>query len=425
MRITILSIGDELIDGRLVDSNSAVISARLLEHGMRVQRHVTVADSEPDIIEALTEAARNSDAVIVTGGLGPTADDLTAAAAAKATGRRLLVNEEAKRHAREMSGKLTNLIMCPLSDKQAMVPAKAGLINNPTGTACGFQLMHNGCHMFFLPGVPSEMTLMLDASVLPYLLERTTRKRVIRTEHFNVFGPCEAEVDRLLEGIARPAHGLQLGICVSFPAMRVSLKAEEDCERMADALLQQAVDMVNDRLDDFIYSTGEITMDEALADMFRRQPLTLALAESCTGGMISQRITSVSGSSAWFLEGSVTYSNDAKVRRLEVDAALLAEKGAVSREVATAMARGVRIAAGSDLGLAVTGIAGPEGGSEEKPVGTVFISLAAPDGCWTKRYSFGGSREEVRIMTAWTAMDWLRRYLKGQRQAPCGIKTCG
>jgi nicotinamide-nucleotide amidase len=154
-----------------------------------------------------------------------------------------------------------------------------------------------------------------------------------------------------------------------------------------------------------------MTVDEAIAALFIQQRLTLALAESCTGGMIAQRITSIPGSSRYFMEGAVTYSNAAKTRHLGVDAALLAEKGAVSSEVASAMAKGVRQASGSDLGLAVTGIAGPDGGTDDKPVGTVFISLAAPDGCWTKRFQFSGSRDEIRTITAWTALDWLRRYL--------------
>jgi len=414
MRISILSIGDELICGQITDSNSAVISAALIDRGLRVQRHVTVGDCEPDIIDALADLGRGSDAVIVTGGLGPTADDLTAAAAARATGRRLLLNEEARSHVRDMSGKLANLIVCPLNDKQAMIPSKAVLVPNPTGTACGFYLTHNGNFMFFLPGVPSEMQRMLNDSVIPFLMERVSKKRVIRCEHLNVFGPCEAEVDRLLEGIARPALGLQLGICVSFPAMRITLRAEADSEEAVAALLAPAVKMVRDRLGDYLFSLGEVTVDETLAALFRRQVVTLALAESCTGGMIAQHITSVPGSSLYFLEGAVTYGNQAKMHRLGVEAQLLAERGAVSKEVAAAMAKGIRATAGSDLGLAVTGIAGPEGGTDEKPVGTVFISLAAAEGCWTKRFTFGGSRDEIRTITAWTALDWLRRYLAGR-----------
>jgi len=411
MKVSTLSVGDELICGQITDTNAGTIAEALLDQGLRVQRHMAVGDSEPDIIEALLELSRSSDAVIVTGGLGPTTDDLTARAAARATGRRLVLNDHAKSHVREMSGRLASLIVCPLNDKQAMIPAKTTLIPNPTGTACGFHLMNNNCYLFFLPGVPSEMIRMLHESVLPYLAERDTRKRVIRTERLNVFGPCEAEVDEMLAGIAQPDQGLYLGICVTFPWMRITLRAEADSDDRAAALLAPALRTAEGRLREYVFSSGGVTIDETIAALFTQQGLTLALAESCTGGMIAQRITSISGSSRYFLEGAVTYSNAAKIRQLGVDARLLAEKGAVSGEAASAMAKGVRQSADSDLGLAVTGIAGPDGGTDDKPVGTVFISLAAPDGCWTKRFQFSGSRDEIRTITAWTALDWLRRYL--------------
>ncbi|MBC8019237.1 MAG: CinA family nicotinamide mononucleotide deamidase-related protein [Verrucomicrobia bacterium] len=417
MRISTLSVGDELICGQITDTNAGTIAEALLNHGMRVQRHMSVGDSEPDIIEALLELARNNDAIIVTGGLGPTADDLTARAAARATGRRLVLNDHAKAHVRAMSGRLASLIVCPLNDKQAMIPSKTTLIPNPTGTACGFHLMNNGCFMFFLPGVPSEMRLMLRDSVITFLAERIP-KRVIRTERLNVFGPCESEVDELLAGIARPDQGLFLGICVTFPWMRITLRAEADSDDAVAALLLPAISLARERLQGYVFSKGESTIDETIAALFIQQGLTLALAESCSGGMIAQMITSISGSSRYFLEGAVTYSNAAKIRQLGLDPALLMEKGAVSSEVASAMAKGVRQMAGSDLGLAVTGIAGPDGGTADKPVGTVFISLAAPDGCWTKRFQFSGSREEIRVVTAWMALDWLRRYLLQRATTP-------
>jgi nicotinamide-nucleotide amidase len=411
MRISTLSIGDELICGQIIDRNAATIAAALIDQGLRIQRHITVGDSELDIMAALTELGRTSDAVIVTGGLGPTMDDLTTRAAARATGRRLVINEESRAHIRAMSAKLDTLIVCPLSDKQAMIPTKTTLIPNPTGTACGFHLMHNGCFMFFLPGVPSEMVHMLRDSVLPFLQERMARKRFIRTLHLNVFGPCEAEVGELLTGIARPDQGLQMGICVAYPGMRITLRAEADSFPEAEALLASAELAVRERLTQYIYSSGDETLVETVAALVRRQGLTLALAESCTGGMIAQYITSIPGSSLFFLEGAVTYSNEAKVRQLGIPANLIDAKGAVSSEVATAMARGIRTVAGSDLGLAVTGIAGPDGGSADKPVGTVFIALSAGDGRWTKRFQFSGSRFEIRTMSAWMALDWLRRYL--------------
>jgi nicotinamide-nucleotide amidase len=411
MKISTLSIGDELICGQLTDTNAGTIAAMLLTAGLRIQRHLVVGDNEPDIMGALSDLGRISEMVIVTGGLGPTADDVTSRAAARATGRRLVIHEEARAHVRMMCGKMENLIVCPLNDKQSMIPTKSALIPNPNGTACGFHLMHNGCFMFFMPGVPTEMTVMLRDTVIPFILERVPHRRTIRTVSLNLFGPCEAEVDELLLGIAKPEQGLSLGICVTYPWMKVTLRAEADSVEAATDLLLPAVRTVRERLKDFCFSSGDVSMDEVVAELFRDRCLTLSLAESCSGGLIAKRITDIPGSSRYFLESVVTYSNDAKMRLLEVQADLLNGCGAVSSECASAMAKGARLSSGSDLGLAVTGVAGPDGGSDDKPVGTVFISLAAPDGCWTKRFQFNGSRDEVRTMTAWTALDWLRRYL--------------
>lgn len=417
MRIATLSIGDELICGEVVDTNAAHIAGLLLEHGLRVRRHVTVGDDEAEIGCALNELAPQNDALIVTGGLGPTVDDVTAPAASRATGRPLVINGEAREHLHRFLAERGGLAGGPPSDKQAMIPAEAVIIPNPKGTACGFRLTHEGCLLFFLPGVPAEMKAMLAETVLPCLLERVELKRSVLCAYLNLFGLSEPETDRLLEGVADARRGLRMSICVTFPRIRVTLRAEADTEAVARASLREALDLARERLGDCVFSEGEETMDEVVAALFRQRGMTLALAESCTGGMIARRITDVPGSSAYFLEALVTYANSAKERLLGVPAAILDEKGAVSAEVAAAMAEGVRAAAGSDLGLAVTGIAGPDGGSAEKPVGTVFISLASPDGCRTERFRFGGSRADIRTITAWTAMDWLRRYLLGQAGA--------
>jgi nicotinamide-nucleotide amidase len=411
MKISTLSIGDELICGQTIDSNAATIAAALIRQGLRVQRHLTVGDSELDIMDALADLGRNSDAIIVTGGLGPTVDDMTTHAAARATGRRLVMNEEAREHLYKMTSRFVGRPVSQIHEKQAMIPTKTVLIPNPTGTACGFHLMHNGCFMFFMPGVPSEMSVMLRNSVIPFLMERDTKKRIIRSIDLNVFGMGEPQVDELLAEVVRPDHGLQMGICVSFPAIRVTLRAEADSEEGAEALLAPAIRTAREKLGEYVFSEGDVTLQEMIADMLRRQGLSLSLAESCTGGMLAQYVTSLAGSSQYFLEGAVTYSNSSKTRCLGIPAGLIAEKGAVSSDVAAAMAKGIRSVSGSDLGLAVTGVAGPDGGTDEKPVGTVFISLAAADGCWTQRFLFGRSRNDIRIRTTWTALDLLRRYL--------------
>ena len=411
MRIATLSIGDELTCGEVIDTNAAFIASALLEQGFRVRRHTVVGDFEEDIAEALDNLAQSSNALIVTGGLGPTADDITAAVAARVAGNPLELNSRALEHIGQILASLNLLYSTTINDKQAYIPGNSTIIPNPTGTACGFHLLHHGCSIFFLPGVPSEMQRMLHESVIPLLLEKTEKAGVIRTARFSIFGQAEAEIDKKLQGIAQPEQGLYLGICVTFPWMRVTVRVEAANEETAQGVLKSAADAVRERLKEWIFSEGKTGMEELVANLFKSRGLTLSLAESCTGGMIAQRVTAIPGSSAWFLEGAVTYSNAAKVRQLGVSQELLEKCGAVSSEVAEAMAIGIRAMSGSDLALSVTGIAGPDGGTDEKPVGTVFISLACPGGNRTERFQFYGSRDNIRILTAWTALDWLQRYL--------------
>ncbi|HEX9078141.1 MAG TPA: competence/damage-inducible protein A, partial [Desulfuromonadaceae bacterium] len=287
MRISTLSIGDELICGEVVDTNAARIAAALLERGLRVRRHVTVGDVEMDIVAALDELAAQNDALIVTGGLGPTVDDLTAQAAAHATGRRLMINEDAREHIQRYLAARGAVPHGAPSDKQAMIPATSVIIPNPTGTASGFHLIHLGCFLFFLPGVPAEMKPMLEVTVLPFLLERVAHRKSLLTTCLNVFGLSEPEVDSRLHGVVPLSPALGMSICVTFPWIRVTLRAEADTEEGARTSLREAADLVRARLGECVFSEGIETMDEALARLFRQSGQTLALAESCTGGMIS------------------------------------------------------------------------------------------------------------------------------------------
>lgn len=411
MKIATLSIGDELIYGEIVDSNAARIAERLYALGLQLQRHLTVGDVEPDIVEAILSLADKSEAVIVTGGLGPTVDDITARAAAKATGRRLVLNEEALAHVKGVAAKLGGYVH-PFNEKQALLPAKSTLIPNPVGTACGFHLTHNGRFLFFLPGVPGEMMRMLEESVVPFLLQRHKQRRHARTKVLKVFGPSEAEVDALLKDVAAPDAGLTVAFCVDFPEIQVKLRAEGESEATVSALLDRGASLTRKLLKGQVFAEDGETIDSVVAGLFRAAGVTLSLAESCSGGLVAKRITDLPGSSAYFLEGIVTYADAAKTRLLRVPAELLAEKGAVSAEVAMAMARGSRRGSGSDVALAVTGIAGPAGGTPEKPVGTVFIALANRAGCQVKGYQFHGDRGEIREITSFMAMEWLRRHLQ-------------
>ncbi len=410
MKISTLSIGDEVVFGEIVDTNAPHIAARLYDEGFKVRQHLCVGDSEPDIIEAVEAMAGHNDFVIATGGLGPTVDDLTARAVARATGRRLILNDEALAHLRERYRAMGRELL-QASEKQALLPSKSSLIPNPVGTACGFIVPHKGCFLLFLPGVPVEMKRMLEETVIPFIIARSKRTVAVKTRVLRVFGLSEPQTEEALKGLSRPVEGLSIAYCVNFPEIEVKLRGEgEDEARLQDELLSLE-SQARGRLGDHVVSSGGETIDTVVSGLFRAKGLTLSLAESCTGGLIAKRITDLAGSSGYFLEGAVTYGNGAKIRQLQVPAELLEKEGAVSAAVAMAMARGVRSASGSDIGLAVTGIAGPDGGSEDKPVGTVFLALAGRSDCTAKRYRFNGSRDRIRAITAFTAMDWLRRHL--------------
>ena len=410
MKVSTLSIGDEVLFGEIVDTNAAHIATRLYDEGLTVQRHLCVGDNEPDIVEAFESLASRNDFVIVTGGLGPTVDDMTAKAAAKAAGKRLVLNDEALEHLRQFYIK-AGREMLPSTEKQCLLPDKARLVPNPVGTACGFMLSHKGTYFFFLPGVPVEMKRMLEETLIPAMRSRIKEKRFVRTRTFKVFGLSETKIENLLEGVARPAEGLSVAYCVNFPEVFVKLRVEGDDEARLAAILDQGCGKTRDLLGEFLFAEGEDTIDTVVASLFREKGITLSLAESCTGGLIAKRVTDMAGSSAYFLEGAVTYGNAAKTRVLDIPAVLIEEKGAVSSTVAMAMAKGIRRKSGSDMALAVTGIAGPDGGTEDKPVGTVYIALAGPADCKAKHYKFFGDRDRIRAITAFTAMDWLRRYL--------------
>ncbi|MBU5611392.1 competence/damage-inducible protein A [Geomonas azotofigens] len=404
MRVAILSIGDELLSGEVTDTNASHIAGRLYDCGARVFRHLTVPDEEEAIAQALTELAAASDAVIVTGGLGPTPDDYTAQAAARAAGVELELSQEALDHLAEFEKRIARPLH-PANRRQALIPKGCRLIPNPLGTACGFVVPLGGAQLFFLPGVPYEMERMLAETVLPELAGRLPAPW--RRITLKVFGIPEAAISERLEGAIEADAPLQLAYCVKYPEIHVILRAAT-----ADAAhLERAATEVRKRLAEFLFAEDDDTMDLVLARQFRESGLTLALAESCTGGMIAARITAVAGSSAYFLGGNVTYSNAAKSRMIGVPPELIERHGAVSAEVARAMAEGARAAEGSDLAVSVTGIAGPDGGTPEKPVGTVYIALADAGSCRVERCNFQGDRDRVRSITCFTALNMLREHL--------------
>lgn len=407
VHVSVLTIGDELLNGELSDTNTAAVARRLAAHGYRVRESFCVRDEIDDIVAALQLLADRRAVLVVTGGLGPTADDLTAEAAARAFARPLAENPAAREEIRAYFLR-HNLTMHPRNDKQAQLPAGVEILANRLGTAPGFRLHTGHCDCYFLPGVPTEMVAMLDEVVLPRL-ERNhgegppTRERVLK-----VFGLSEPKCEALLAAAGLP-ETVQTAFGVDFPFVHVKLRTSGT---EAETLLHGAEPLARRALGDFVVATGDASLAQTVARLLTEQGKTLALAESCTGGWIAKQLTDLPGASAFLERGAVTYANSAKSDWLKVPEAVLETQGAVSAECARAMAKGIREAAQADVALSVTGIAGPDGGTPDKPVGTVFIGLATESGEEVKGYRFSGDRDTVRRLSVCMALDRLRRHLE-------------
>lgn len=408
VQIGVITIGDELLSGELADTNTQRIATQLFAAGYRLSSATTVGDTEERIVQALQHCAETLDVVIVSGGLGGTADDLTARAAARAFGKRLYLNDEALEQVRQ---RLTSLgrPLQPHHEKMALLPQKAGPLGNPAGLAPGFTLDWQGTRFFFLPGVPSELEAMLPSSLLPRL-QRLAPAEAMDERRLQIFGLPESQVEQRLNEVELP-DGVSLGFGVHYPFVTLKIRARG---QEAVPLADHAETLALKALGIHLFGRRDETLAGVTADLLLQSGQTLALAESCTGGMIAAQLTDIPGSSDFLDRSGVVYANRAKRAWLGVPESTLQDHGAVSRECALAMAQGIRRAAGTDIGLSVTGIAGPGGGSVDKPVGTVFIGIATPQGVQAKGYRFNGDRSQVRQMTAATALDWIRRYLLQQ-----------
>ncbi len=410
MQGEIIATGAELISGRVADFNARYAARRLYEAGISVQRITIIGDEPPLFRELLLRALGRSRFIIITGGLGATDDDLTAPAAAEALGLPL-------RHDEALLARLHRYLekrQIPWLERYgrlALIPQGA-VVLDPGGMACGFALKHADVQLFFLPGVPTEMRGMFDAYVLPRLLELAGDVGCLAQRTLRLFGIPETQLQEVVSRLPEFQQGVGVGYYPNFPENHLTLTVhgrdpqalKETLDRLTAALARE----VNDAL----LGPEEVPLEELVGRLLQENHLTLALAESCTGGLIGHRVTSVAGSSDYFLGGVVSYSNEAKAELLHVDPEVLAQFGAVSPETARDMAVGARAAFGADLGLAVTGIAGPTGGSPAKPVGTVYIALATPEEVEVWHYRFHGNREAVKILSAETALDRLRRKLK-------------
>jgi len=392
MRIEIVSTGDELVLGEIADTNAAEMASALEEEGLAVSRVTVVGDDRAEIARAYDEALGRADVVIATGGLGPTEDDLAREGLADALGEPLETRAEAERAIAQRAAGYGRPVMAA-DRRQALAPRGATIIENPNGSAPGLRASTDGKTIYVLPGVPHEMREMFRSAVLPEVVAEADDSRGA-VRHLVVHGMPEAEVAERLAGLAH--DGLKVGTRARAGVITVRLRAgagtEEDARRIAD----EAAAGARERLGDAVAGEGDRTLAELVAETARAGDLTFAVAESCTGGLLAAALVAVPGVSCSFVEGWVTYSNAAKVSRLGVPAELIESAGAVSPEVAGAMAEGARRESGADVALAITGIAGPEGGTPKKPVGLVQFAVATAAGTESTERRFRGSRDVVR-----------------------------
>ena len=379
--------------------------------GIETAFKTVVGDDEQDIEEALHQALGRVEAVIITGGIGPTEDDMTRKVVSKILKKRLVLNEDALKdiHAR-LSGRGREYLL--VNDRQALIPAGARLLRNPIGTAPGFFIDEQGPFVAVLPGVPGELRSMYREGLRQALEDRSGGRRSTKRRILRTCGMGESAVNQAIQNILRrsiPAVGLtakELGVDIRIVAHGASAEqAQMQVDRTEEA--------IREKLGDAIYGVDAQELEEVVGALLKQRKFTIAVAESCTGGLVGGRITNIAGSSEYFEGGIIAYSNPVKTSMLGVPKNLIDRHGAVSTEVAAAMAQGVRQALHADLGVAITGIAGPGGGTEKKPVGLVYTALASSQDVKTEEHRFLGERDEVRVKASQMALDMVRKYLIG------------
>jgi nicotinamide-nucleotide amidase len=409
-KAVILSTGDELTTGKVVDTNSAVIADRLFALGICVAAVMKVGDDRDKLLWALRQAKEFGDIVIGTGGLGPTADDLSSELVAEFLGVKTKQDDGVAAALNARFAK-RGVVFTANNLKQAVFPEGAVIIANPNGTAPGFRVeLGQGKTLLWLSGVPHEMSAMLRESVLPWIVERNGSQSTIHEATFKIHGISESKLDDLVKPLDL-ANSAKLSFRAHFPDLTLRLTVSGGAAQTEHFLKLSG--QIKTILDDYIYADSELTMEEVVGQLLLRKQQTLALAESCTGGLISHRITRIAGSSTYFLGAAITYSNAEKIRALGVNPATLDRVGAVSRDTALEMSQGIRQRTGATIGLSVTGVAGPSGGSPDKPVGTVWVSICRDNFHQARLLNLMVLTDRERIVqgTAQAALNWLRQLL--------------
>jgi len=411
MLTEIIIIGNELVSGRTRDLNGWYASGCLLSCGLEVSGITTVGDNYDTLSSVLRAAVKRSHFIIVTGGLGPTEDDLTTKIVSRAFDRPLFLDQAVLNHVKENTEKL-GLSWSPSLENLAWLPGGAKMLD-PKGGMCGFSLSEGDSLLYFLPGVPEQMRELMNRFVIPDILRRYRPAAIPRHRVLKVYGLSESHIADVFKGLSDELTGVMFGFYPCFPENHITVTVQGKKDAEIERELSRAEEKIRNLLGPYIFASDDKTMEATVGELLKEREMMLSVAESCTGGLIGHRLTSIPGSSLYFERGIIVYSNRSKVEMLGVRQQTIDSYGAVSNQTVREMAEGIKKIAKTDMGLAVTGIAGPLGGTEDKPVGTVFIGLSVDSKTLSGRYRFSGQRDKVKLTTSEMALDWVRRYLNG------------
>jgi len=410
--IDIISIGDELLIGQVINTNSSWMGDKLNSVSLPINRIIAIADTADAISNALNNSIKSAKAVLITGGLGPTQDDLTKATILDFFGSKLVLNEEVLNHVESFFAK-RGRELTESNRLQAMVPDNCEIINNNQGTAPGMHFVKEKTHFVFMPGVPFEMKHIMQEWVIPYLSEKCDVKpKVQKTVLTSGMGESFL-ADRISLWENKLPENTSLAYLPSPGRVRLRISVTSDSTEDANNQLQKYIDDLLKIIPELVYGYDDDLMESVIGELCAKEGKTISTAESCTGGMIAQKITSIAGSSQYYKGSVIAYSNEIKYKLLGIDPVIIEENGAVSEIVAKQMAENVRRIIGTDIAVSTTGIAGPSGGTEDKPIGTVWIALATNERTIAKKYQFGNQRERNINWTVQTALNTLRKELIG------------
>lgn len=412
MNAEIITIGDELIIGQVINTNESFIADKLNTVGVFVKRITTVGDNEADITDAFDKAYKSQDVIVVTGGLGPTHDDITRKVVCKFFNTDLVLNDKALENVRNFFAK-RKIKPTKINEDQALVPRSCKVIQNALGTAPGYLFEQDGKIFIVLPGVPYEMQAMMNEFVIP-LFQKINTGAVIQHLTLKTTGIAESflaeRLGDIIDGILKDAHS-SLAFLPSSYGVKLRISVYGKSPQEAETKIRNIEAEIKNKVGRYIYAVNDTELEEVIGELLRQRSLTLSVAESCTGGLIADRITNVPGSSEYFERAIVTYSNSSKMYELGIPSNLIKTHGAVSKEVAEAMAFGIRKKSNTDIGLSTTGIAGPTGGSGEKPVGLTWIGYSDTDSTFALEFHFSGTRRIIKERTSQAALELLRRKL--------------